>query len=100
MSKIELKPKCENCTKRFEKDCGHRLTDSSGTKFLIPDMCACDGMNQCMFFDPDPDCQLLQVTLTESKAKKIQKDLNKMLEELNSLQEELQKMIDDMGLWL
>jgi len=100
MKKVKLERSCENCTRRFEEDCGHRFKNSSGIVLLIPDLTACDRVGACEFFNPDPDCQLLQVTLTESKAKKIQKDLNKMLEEVNLLQKEIQKMIDDVGLWL
>ena len=100
MNKIKLERTCENCTKRFEEDCGHRIRNSSGVLVLVPSLYACDRYGLCEFFNPDPDCQLLQVTLTESKAKKIQKDLNKMLEDVNSLQREIQNMIDDFGVWL
>lgn len=100
MKRMKLERSCENCTRRFEEDCGHRFENSSGIKVLIPSLSACDRYGSCEFFNPDPDCQLLQVTLTESQAKKIQEDLNKMLEEVNSLREEIQKMIDDFEVWL
>ena len=100
MKKVKLERSCENCTRRFEEDCGHRFKNSSGIVLLIPSLSACDRVGACEFFSPDPDCQLLQVTLTESKAKQIQEDLNKMLEEVNSLQKEIQKMIDDFEVWL
>lgn len=100
MKRIKLERSCENCTRRFEDDCGHRYEDSSGNKLLIPSLTACDKSGSCEFFNPDPDCQQLQITLTESKVKNIQKDLIKMLEEVNSLQKEIQNMINEWGLWL
>ena len=94
MNKIKLERTCENCTRRFEEDCGHRLETSSGVKALVPSLYACDRYGSCEFFNPDPDCQLLQLTLTESQVKKIKKTL----EDYDSLQKEIQKMIDDWGL--